>query len=354
MERGAVSQPSAVMLDGVLLASLLVAGVCLALCVPTSGRPSRGQGAGSDTIRGKVSGPDGQPVEVAVKLRTVALNVVDSTYSNSNGEFTFQGVADGVYHVSVESDLYQPVEVVTRVEWSTNPLANVDISLAARPSQTPKAQGGYRHGSHTISIQELRAKFPRKAIKEYEKGNEQMKRGEREAAIRSYRKATALAPALYPALNNLGNAYLEGKQMSEAEEVFRRALAVNPEGAEPYINLGHLYYESRRYDEAEKFLLRGLDRSSDSALGYFFLGSTHARLGHFREAEINLKKALSLDDPGVAVAHVELANLYLRTNRQRNALEELEAFLKKRPQDPQAEQIRRTLTRLKEQSEQPR
>lgn len=330
------------------------AALGLALCVLTSGTSSRGQGTGPDTIRGKVSGPDGRPVEVEVKLRTVARNVVNSAYTSSNGEFTFQAVADGVYYVSVESDLYQPAEVVTRVEWSANPWANVDIILAARPSQTPKAQSGYRHNSHTISIQELRAKFPRKAVKEYEKGNEQMKHGEREAAIRSYRKATALAPGLYPALNNLGNAYLEGKQMPEAEEVFRQALAADPEGAEPYINLGHLYYESRRYGEAEKFLLRGLDRSSDSALGYFFLGSTYARLGNLREAETNLKKALSLDDPRVAVAHLELANIYVRTNHQRHALEELEAFLKKRPQDPQAEQIRRTLARLKNQSEQPR
>jgi tetratricopeptide (TPR) repeat protein len=307
------------------------------------------QGTGQCIIRGRVAGPDGRPVEVEVKLLEVTRTVVNSAYSNSNGQFTFQGVADGRYYVTVDSDLYDHAEVSARVTSTIYPTDDVYIALVSKASSDSKAPGGYRNTSKLISVRELEVNFPKKAVKQYEKGNAEMSRGERDAAIRSYQKALALAPGMYPALNNLGNAYLQGKQMTEAESVFRKALAAEPEDGEPYINLGHLYFESRRYDEAEKSLLQGLSRSPNSSMGLFFLGSTNARLGNWQAAETNLQKALAGKDPAVAAAHLELANLYLKTHRQSKAREQLEEFLKERPQDPLGNQVRRTLARLKSQ-----
>lgn len=308
------------------------------------------QGTGLCTIHGRVSGPEGRPVEVEVKLREITRTVVNSTISDSNGEFTFQAVADGRYYVTVESDLYQHAEVSANVEWGINSWANVAVFLSPLPRTK---QSGDRADSKFTTVQELLGKFPKKAVKEYEKGNEQLKRGEDGAAILSYKKALSLAPSMYLALNGLGNAYLRASRLSEAESAFLDALAADPGGAEPCINLGHLYYESKRYDQAEKFLLQGLKHAPDSAMAYFFLGSTYARLGRAQEAEANLQKALGQNDPTVAIAHLELANLYLQENRRENARTQLEDYLAIQPQDPQADHIRQTLARLKKQPDQP-
>lgn len=312
----------------------------------------RAQGTGQNIIRGKVSGPDGRPVEVQVNLREVTRNVVNSTLSNSNGDFTFEMVGDGRYYVTVDSDLYQHSEVATRVAWSINPYAVVLVSLAPLPGTSKKPEGEIQKGSPSITVQELKAKFSKKAVKEYEKGNTQMGRGEVEAAIESYQRAVALAPEMYPALNNLGNAYLGLKRLPEAEAAFRKALAANPGGAEPCINLGHLFYERKQYDQAEKFLRRGLERYPHSALAYLLLGFTYARTGNLQAAETNFLNSLAQNDASVVGAHLELANLYLRTNRRHKAREQLEAYLQAQPNDPQADRIRQTIARLKNPAEQ--
>jgi len=310
--------------------------------------PVRAQGIGQNTIRGKVTGPDGGAVEVEVKLLEVTRTVIASTRSDSNGGFTFQAVADGVYFVTVDSDAYQHAEVSTHVEWPVNPSSDAFISLTPRVPSKPGPPNGYRSGAKAISIQALQARFPKQAVKAYEKGNAEAARGNREAAIRSYQRALALAPRMYPALNNLGNAYLQGKEMVKAEAAFREAMILEPAEGEPYINLGHLRFENKQYEEAEQFLSRGLVLSPDSSMGLFFLGSTYARLENWERAESNLQKALAGNDPAIAVAHLELANVYLKTHRRTRALREFDAFLKESPQGPLAGQVRQALARLKQ------
>jgi tetratricopeptide (TPR) repeat protein len=310
--------------------------------------PVRAQGIGQNTIRGKVTGPDGRAVEVEVKLLEVTRTVIASTLSDSNGGFTFQAVADGVYFVTVDSDAYQHLEVSTHVEWPTNPINEALLSLTRRIPSKPSAPNGYRSGAKVVSIQALKARFPKQAVKVYEKGNAEAARGNREAAILSYQKALALAPKMYPALNNLGNAYLQGKEMVKAEAAFREAVTLEPNEGEPYINLGHLHFENKQYEEAQKFLSRGLSLSPDSSMGLFFLGSTYSRLGNWEQAESNLQKALAGNDPSIAVAHLELANVYLKTHRRTRALREFDAFLKESPEGPLAGQVRQALARLKQ------
>lgn len=316
----------------------------MVLCAVTSPLFLLGQGSGQNSIRGKVTGPGGRPVEVKVQLQNESGYVVDTVYTDSNGEFVFRGVRDGVYHVFVDDDRYRRTEVSTHVAWTINPLAEAFITLEPRTRSTETAQS-YANGSDTISVRELKAKFPKNAVKEYEKGIKKTERGDTNGAIANYEKAVALAPDMYPALNNLGNSYLQNGQFAQAEAVFLRALSADPQAAEPCINLGHLFYQRQRYDQAEKFLLQGLERSPQSALGHFLLGSTYARLGNLKSAESNLLEALQGDEPAMA-AHLELANLYLNTHRLRSAREQLEAFLKAQPQDPQADHIRQVLSRL--------
>ena len=332
----------------------VVLGIGAVLWAVSWALPLRGQGTGRDTIYGKVTGPDGRPVEIEVRLQEVTRTVVNSAYSDSNGEFAFQGVADGVYYVTVESDLYQPAEVQTHVEFSVSPQVHILVPLISRSPRTSQPQQGFGNSPHVVSLQELLAKFPKKAVKAYEKGNKQLQNGDREGAIRSYQRALALAPGMYPALNNLGNAHLQGREMGQAEAAFRQALALDPGDPEPYINLGHLFFETRRYPEAEDHLRKGLNLNPNSPLGLFFLGATCIRLGNWSAAEANLQKALAQNDPAVAVAHLELATLYLKTRRRENARRELEAFLKEQPQAPQAEQVRQMLVRLGNPPQQPK
>lgn len=330
---------------GTLLSWWAVAG---ALACPVS---LRGQGSGVNTIRGKVAGPDGRPAAVQVHLQNQAGYVVDTVYTNEEGEFTFQAVYDGVYHVMVDDPRYRHAEAFARVAVNVYPTTSVFISLELR-DKPPTTVAGYSGGAHTVSVQELKAKFPKPAVREYEKGNKKMGQGDREGAIKCFKKAVAIAPGMTPALNNLGTAYLETHRMGEADAMFRKAMAADPDAPDSYINLGHVYFELREYDQAKKFLAEGLKRDPAAALAYFFLGLTAVRTGETRAGEADLQKALDLNDPRVVSAHLILADLYLKTHRISEARLQLKSFLKIRPQDPQAGHIREVLERLKAESNQ--
>jgi tetratricopeptide (TPR) repeat protein len=307
------------------------------------------QGAGSDTIRGKVVGPDGRGVEIRVQLQNQAGYVVDTTYSDSNGQFTFQAVHDGVYIVFADDPAYRRAEASAHVAWSVVPTADVYISLEARGSPV-KSSPRFESGTSTVSVKELKAKFPKKAVKEYEKGNAKLQRGDAKGAIPHYEKALQLAPAMYPVLNNLGNAYLQTHRTDLAEATFKKAMAADPAAADPLVNLGHLYYETQKYDQAEKFLLRGLEHDPQATLAYFLLGLTEVRLRKFRAAEENLEKSLIGGNPRMAQAHLILAELFMRSREFSKARRHLETYLKIRPQDPQADHIRAILSQLKAES----
>jgi len=127
--------------------------------------PVRAQGIGQNTIRGNVTGPDGRPVEVEVKLLEVTRTVIAGTLSDSNGGYTFQAVADGVYFVTVDSDAYQHLEVSTHVAWPVNPINEALLSLTPRIPSQPSAPNGYRSGAKVVSIQALKVRFPKQAVK---------------------------------------------------------------------------------------------------------------------------------------------------------------------------------------------
>lgn len=306
-----------------------------------------GDGYGSNTIVGRVSGPGGNFVKnLEVRLQSQSGVPLDYVYTDDKGEFSFRGVQDGAYHVIIDDARFRRSDVVTEVRAVYDPVQHIYISLESR-GDSPKTPAPFAGVSQTVSVQELKKRYPDKAVKEYARGNEKLARGDLKGAIAAFEKAVALAPEMYPALGNLGNAYLQSGRLPDAESAFEKALKANPDSADSYVNLGHVYFEMHKYNEAAKALSRAVQQDPNKALAYFFLGMTNIGTGKTREAETNLKRALDLNETEVATAHLVLANLYLKTQRVPQAREQLEGFLKVRPQDAQANHVRDVLARLK-------
>ena len=325
---------------------ILLAFIGLASWVPENSSPAFAQDVGLDGISGRVVGPGNHSVGlIEVRLHLAATrNVLQITTASPGGEFQFRNVGDGDYFVTVDSDNYEHAEVAFTVYLGkTNTLTLELVPKRIGPRTGPQ---DVKASSPTVSVNDLTAKFPKKAIKEYLRGNDAMQRKDPAAAIEHYKKAVAIAPEMYAAINNLGIACTLTHRYPEAEAAFQKALSVDPSSTDAYVNLGHVYFEMEKYDQAEDLLARGLKRDPRSALAYYFLGMTQLRAGKSSEGETNLEKATELNDPAAAVAHLELANLYIKTHRASRAREHLEAFLKLKPNDPRVEHIRQVLARL--------
>lgn len=274
---------------------------------------------------------------------------VGSTYSDSQGQFSFSSLLPNLYHVTINDDAYYPVEESAIIN-TESPTVVLQINLRPREevkkdSLPARASGG---NLFLINPADYNKHFPKKAIKEYQKGLETEKKGKPDEAIAHYLDALKIAPDYYPAHNNLGSIYLSRHDFKSAEEQFRDAVRLDQNDSQAYFNLGNLYLLTGRYPESESALASGLQRSPDSAFGHFLQGQLWSRTSRYPEAEKDLREALHLD-PAMWQAHLQLVNIYLQQKRRDNAINELQLFLKASPSSPAVPNARELLRKLQSQ-----
>jgi tetratricopeptide (TPR) repeat protein len=272
---------------------------------------------------------------------------VGSAYCDNQGRFGFYSLVANQYRVSIDDDAYEPVSETTEVNPATSSVNWVQITLVPRSSGKKDPLPGRVEGSNPFLIDpaEYYRKFPKKTVKEFEKGVDADHQGKTDDAIQHYEKALSYSPDFYPAHNNLGSAFLGRQNFDAAQTQFEAALKANQNDVEAYFNLANVLLLTQRYPAAEREVGEGLQRRPDSAFGKFLQGSVYTRTNRPDLAEKSLQSALQLD-PKMSQAYLQLVNLYLQQKRTPEAIAELEAYLKAFPDSPLSSKARETLKRL--------
>jgi Tfp pilus assembly protein PilF len=285
------------------------------------------------------------PMRVMVKLERSGV-LVGETYTDAEGNFSFEDLPANLYHVTVRQEGYLPIEVAVNVNPTVQHIARVQLELIPENKPNQGSQSSLMGGNPSmVDEATLVSNYPKEARKQFEKATKAQLEGKREDAIEHYEKALAIAPEMYFARNNLGSLYLEDQKFEDAEKAFKKVIADNQADANAYFNLGNVYLITSRLTEAAAAIDEGLKRQPQSGFGQFLMGSILIRKGDTREAERRLLVALNYD-PGLANAHLALANLYIRQNRNENAATELSVFLKQSPESSFAPHARELLKRL--------
>ncbi len=247
------------------------------------------------------------PVLVTLEMRE---SPIGSAYTDGQGRFGFFNLVSNEYKVMITDDAYNQESVITVVNPSNSPMNFVQFTLTPRPTAKKDPLPGRVGGSNPYLIDpaEYNRQFPKKTLKEFEKGVDADHQGKTDEAIQHYEKALTYSPEFYPAHNNLGSAYL-GRHEAE-----------------------------RKVDE-------GLQRRPDSAFGKFLQGSVYSRTGRPELAEKSLQSALQLD-PKMSQGYLQLVNLYVQQKRTAEAIRQLEAYLKAFPDAPFSPKARELLKRL--------
>lgn len=115
---------------------------------------------------------------------------------------------------------------------------------------------------------------------------------------------------------------LEDTDAQQAQAAYLAALASDPRHLEARLNLGRLLHLEGRLDEAER-VYRGVD--SKEALLAYNLAVLLEDLGRADAALASYREALALD-PQLADAHYNLALLYEKSGRPKDALRHLLAY----------------------------
>jgi tetratricopeptide (TPR) repeat protein len=284
------------------------------------------------------------PVLISLEMRG---SPIGSAYSDGQGRFGFYSLVPNQYRVSIDDDGYEPVSEMTEVNPATSPVNFVQFTLVPRANAKKDPLPGRVEGNNRFLIDpaEYYRRFPKKTVKEYEKGVEAEKQGKAGDAIEHYEKAISNSPNFYPAHNNLGTAYLSQQKFPEAQSQFEAALKANQSDVEAYFNLANVLLLTNRYPSAEHEIAEGLQRQPDSAFGHFLQGALYSRTGRPELAEKSLQTAVQLD-PKMSQAYLQLVNLYLQQNRTPDAISELEVYLKAFPDSTFTPKARDLLKRL--------
>jgi Flp pilus assembly protein TadD len=294
---------------------------------------------------------DVPPHQILVELQHRGA-AMDDVYADAQGHFGFLNLPGGEYHVIVNDEDYFPVDERVNVNPDVNPYTMVQITL--RPPENVKkddpmgsrASGG---NPYLVDPSDYSKRFPKKALKEYERGVDAERKGNHDEAIAHYLGALKIAPDYYPAHNNLGSIYLSKADFKSAEEQFQETVRLDQNDAQAYFNLGNVLMLIGHYPASEMALSSGLQRRPDSAFGHFLEGCLDVRTGKLPEAEESLRTALQLDST-MWQAHLQLVGLYLQQQQRQLAITELQAFLKAFPSVPAVPKAKELLHRLQTES----
>lgn len=151
------------------------------------------------------------------------------------------------------------------------------------------------------------------------------------------------------ALEKIGYEYLAKGKFTESETSFAKALTVNPKSFPAKSGLGIAQYKLGKKREAAATLEESVAVNQSSVNSFLFLGKIYRELKEFEKSETNLKKAKELSKNKLADVHWELALLYFyNLNRPSEAADELELFLKAKPNAENKAQIEKLIKAMRE------
>ncbi|MDA2933429.1 sulfatase-like hydrolase/transferase [Acidobacteria bacterium AH-259-D05] len=187
-----------------------------------------------------------------------------------------------------------------------------------------RAQSGQWEQSNRV-IQELLESEPTLFVAYNLQGENYLKLGKVEAAVKQFGKALQLRPDWEEAAFNLARAYQMEENLEAAHAGFERVLRINPENFFARFNLGSLLM-STSLERALSHFHRALTQRPDFIPLQRNLGVTLTDLKRFSEAEPYLLKVLALD-PTDSVSHNYLGITYRNTGRLELAIQHYQKAL---------------------------
>jgi tetratricopeptide (TPR) repeat protein len=140
-------------------------------------------------------------------------------------------------------------------------------------------------------------------------GSESMDEGEFDLAISEYQTAVQLDPGYAPAYMDLGWAYYQKDDNTQAIAQYLHSLELDPKRAAAHYDLGKIYYNDDQPEKAEAEFETTLELDPAYHHAYLGLGWVAYDQGNLEKAERDFQKALEYDDKEYD-AHVGLGYIF--------------------------------------------
>jgi tetratricopeptide (TPR) repeat protein len=195
-----------------------------------------------------------------------------------------------------------------------------------------------RGTSPSVSAREL--SIPERAVKAYTKGIDRLSKNDPAGSLIHLQRAASEFPNFYEAYHAMGVAQLRLGHGEEARQAFQKSIdASGGHYAGPHFGLGALLCNQQKFTEAEPIIRKALELAPGFGPGHFILAEALFGLNRLDEAQ-QIAHEASIRDPKLALAHLLLANIYIRRSDYSEELVELDAYLRLKPDGPLSGQAR--------------
>ncbi|HYK91634.1 MAG TPA: DUF2012 domain-containing protein [Acidobacteriota bacterium] len=313
------------------------------------------------TIDGRIRTEDGRaPDHMRVYLLDNMYTEKQVQYVASDGHFVFRTATGENYYVKVDAGEmdYEPQTV--RVQTGLNPynarareVVNVNIVLKLR-DVVKRERAGPIPGSGGVTF--AQPAVPASAREAYDKASKSLAKDDSKGAMVLLKRALEIFPDYFDALEALGAEYVKQRSYGEAVPLLRHALQVNDLGWRSHYALGVALVESQQRAEGLSELRRSIDLNPESPNGHMRLGMELAKDPQAQtEAIKELEKVTAIAGKSIPDAYFDLASLYSKLKKYKEAADALEGYLaaQSKVDDAQRAQYQKAIQQLREKAAKP-
>lgn len=309
----------------------------------------------NNSIAGFVFAGKRQPIsQISVELLDEFGRLVRRVLTDNSGRYSFFRIAAGKYQIRIIASQYgyeeqvQEVEIINflrqtssgspRVSGSENVQINFYLNQRKNTTTDNKVNG-------IVFAQEV----PEEAQKQYKQAISDLNQQRNDEGIRELEQAVKIFPTFFYALERLGQEYINRQQFKEAETVLKKAVEVNSKSYQTWYSLGYTFYSTKKITEALEATNKSIEINTTSVEARLLVGVLFRLNTQYKEAEKQLKKAKEVAKIPVPDVHWQLALLYNYNLKEYNlAANELELYLKAKPDKKDEEIIKKLIKQLRE------
>lgn len=172
----------------------------------------------------------------------------------------------------------------------------------------------------------------------YNRGLAAEKAGRFQEALKNYKASAREDISFRPAFNNLGVLYARAGRPDLAIGFFNRALELEEDDI-VHFNLGSEFFRLENYKESEHHLISALKKNRRLIRAHLLLAYLYTRENKIEKADIYFQNALKLD-PRNRAAALGLAVSLAERDRNREALDLTDRYLRENPDDESFRNLR--------------